>query len=228
MPIPKVDGLKIIETGDDYVKKLLVSDVGGHPRSLEILDEVLKEEGQDFSPNRVVNRVASLLNLLYSQWDDECAETVLEAVLTGQKFERPTDKVGRFTIEDIQQLGLVHLNKSTKMLECPLVWLHMKFPKCCRDLAVDPTLESVRNYLDSERYSCHIFWQSWEEFVARFWVFKANFLDGRKMNWRDLHSGAAFNDDVEDSPNVMVKKLKLVRARTGLPLLTVNYIIKWT
>ena len=78
-------------------------------------------------------------------------------LLTGQKFYSPTDKVGEFTIDNIQQIGLVNLNSDTKQLECLLVWLQMKFPQYCRNLAVDPTLESIQNYLDSECYSCFIF-----------------------------------------------------------------------
>ena len=39
-----------------------------------------------------------------------------------------------------------------------------------------------------------------------------------ELAWRDLHSGAIFNNEgVEDSPNVVVKKLKLVWAKNWAP-----------
>ena len=47
---------------------------------------------------------------------------VLSAVMVEQKFSSHSQRVGSFTIEQIERCGLVRWNRVTQLLECPFVW----------------------------------------------------------------------------------------------------------
>ena len=217
LKLPRVDGLKIFDSSNDYIKKMLVVDMEGHPRSLEILGECLSEHGPDYSPSVVVEEVKKKVDGLYGLWNKHLAEVVVGPILTGQKFENRDDKVGEYTVEYIEQLGLVHLDDKTKQLICPLVWLQLHFPKHIEVLAADPYLGSMQNYLYPDQDACTLCWQSWEVFVAKFFCMKTSVFDGNTMSWYDLHAGATFNPSTQKPPMVVVKKLQLVKTRRFCP-----------
>lgn len=80
LSLPRVDDSKIIHIVNDHIKKLIVSDMGGHPRSLEILSDVLNES-DDYSPTSITEEVLSRLKSLYGQYGVQTSRHPYQNVL---------------------------------------------------------------------------------------------------------------------------------------------------
>ena len=222
---PKLDGKKVINT-EDELEELLVHDMGGHGRLLEILSDVLRchPEASLYELSAIV---IDNITRKYQSWtfNDTGAKNVLIAVLTGKKYARRDCVVSindfNVSIEDIEQTGMITWNRETKQLECPFVWMHIRAPGLLEKFYADSKYSQVLYNSDPEKYPLGVgCWQAWEDFTARFWCFKTSLFAGQTIGWYNLHSGAMFNK-IAPEPSVKVKKLTLVKAKNHCSTTTI-------
>ena len=222
---PKLDGKKVINTKDE-LEELLVHDMGGHGRLLEVLSDVLRRH-PEASLYDLSAKVICDITRQYQTWtyNDTGAKNVLIAVLTGKKYATRDCMVSiddfKVSIEDIEQTGMITWNGETKQLECPFVWMHIRVPELLELFYADSNYSQVLHNSDPEKYPLGVgCWQSWEDFTARFWCFKTSLFAGQTIGWYNLHSGAMFNK-IAPEPSVKVKKLTLVKAKNHCSTTTI-------
>ena len=202
---PRVDGHKILQT-EDPVEKMLVGDMGGHGRALEIFCEKLiaikNIQGDNYSIYDVMNKFDHALSMYYPNFDicnlgEEVLKKLVAAVLTGVAVS-PKTRFGEYSVDDIVQLGLFRREKSST-LSCPFIWLKRMVPDLIHEAFCDPEYHRIA----SDKYYT---WQNWEVFIAKFISLKSKVLCGRR-SWKEFHKGASFGDEI---PDVTIEKLSLV------------------
>ena len=223
LALPIIDGKKIIDTKDDAVKDLLVDDMGGHGRALEVLKLELDKYGDtDYSSITLMNDVRNNLKQLYPHWGEynEDIKPILSAVITGRKFDGPMEEYCGHRIEEYTKCGLLRWNKITNKLDCPFIWLWLvsEHYSDLRSLLWVEGVYTQAEYLENpevcpQGFAC---WQHWEVFTAQFWCLKTSVYNGAEIGWHKLHSGAKFGKGKE--PMVHVKKLEYRKAVEHCPI----------
>ena len=217
LTLPVIDGKKIIDTKGDIIRELLVDDMGGHGRALEVLESELNKYGDaKYSSITLMHDVRIKLKLRYPHWSEpkDDLKAILTAVITGMKFEGPGSKYRGRSIEDYVQYGLLRFNRATKRLDCPFVWLWL-ISEAYEDLRSVLWVEGVytqAEYLNNpevcpQGFAC---WQHWEVFTAKFWCLLTTVYSGTEIGWHHLHAGAKFGNGIE--PKVRVKQLQYKKA----------------
>lgn len=80
----------------------------------------------------------------------------------------------------------------------------------------DPSYGQLEHNLNPEVHPCDVAsWESWEDFIVRFWCLKTSVFDGLVLNWKELHQGATFNG--RDMPHVRVNRLTSAKATQHSP-----------
>ena len=202
-----LDGHAIIKSSNMFVR-MLVDDMGGHGRALEMLMKSLQELGVDLDELRI-DLLASTLRLklqgCYPSWfkveDGDDLIPVFESVLARQKFASTNSHISlKFTVEDVVRLGLIRWNPETHMLEVPFIlfWLLTteapNTPPLLRRLARD----NVSSGIAKKRTGLEG-WRAWEEFVADFQSLKSKVFDGKEVTLEELHAGARLSDSAAKS-----------------------------
>lgn len=216
----KIDGNKILAPRD-IVERLMVSDMGGHGCSLEILQmELVDYRNKDLSCSTVMDTVYSKLRQIYPGWgtiSNDHIKVVIQSLLVGKKFDNLQVVLGDRTIDSYQQLGLIRWNNQSKTLECPFIWLRIVATSFCdlNSILYAPSRYGTAAYVnDPTNNSMNKVWQHWEDFVARFWCVKTWAFAGEQVSWNDLHAGALLR---ENNHMVRIKPLKLVKAKQHYP-----------
>lgn len=196
---PKVDGNKVHNTSDP-LEQLLIDDMGGHGQALEVLCSVLhNSRNVDYGVGDVMEKVEHRLGELYATWPFLKVRAVLLVVLGRQTFVTRSEKIGEYTVEDIEQLGLVTWNRHSKKL--PFI----AAKNYLRKMYMDPSYDQISHNLNPDKYQHGAAsWESWEDFVVRFWCLKTDVFNGQVIRWQQLHSGAVFRGH-EPGPLVQVQ-----------------------
>lgn len=210
---PKIDGSEVLHPRD-YIERLMVSDMGGHGCALELLSCALPDYRQGKPCLAIMEEICTKLKLRYQGWWISNDKTVLQAILLGQKFPSPESLVGSCSVDTYQSSGLIRWDRHTKRLECPFIWFKLVVEEHGDLMAILDANSSykamlyVDNPVDNDM---PLYWQHWEDFVARFWCLKTSFFANEEVEWRSLHAGALFKDRTSN-PKVFVKALNLVTA----------------
>jgi hypothetical protein len=219
---PVIDGLELI-IGEaklfdfpDFERKILVSDMGGHGRALEILNAAFENWTENSSfvevtcyvKENILNRYPSLKSSLLGMIP------VIKAILTRQRLRRD-DKVGdQFTVDQCTDFGLFRYNEKDMVLECAFILLSLlsdqkllKDLHCCEYDPLDHTKDPERYGLVSQ---C---WQHWEEFNARFRCLKSQLIGESRVSWSYIHAGAFFGSNCDDLVDSYPMELKILSHR---------------
>ena len=210
---PKLDGSKVIKA-KDAGEELLISDMGGHGRSLEFLSGILKKsKGSTGAKGRLLHEK---LKHFYPKWSDKMPEKtsseVLGAILTGREVSKHTC-FGDYSVEALEQFGIISWNRTTKKLTCPFQWLKITHPGLLNLIYADADYWGVDYENDPINFPRNTpEWLQWEDITARFFSLKTRVFHGQEISWYDLHAGAAFKTDEVPNPKVLVQNLKVVQA----------------
>ena len=201
-----LDGHAILKSSNMFIQ-MLVNDMGGHGRALEMLVESLQELRVD--PDELeINLLASKLRLklqgCYPSWfkveDGDDLIPVFESALARQKFTSTNSHISsKFTVEDVVRLGLIRWNRKTHMLEVPFILFWLLTTEA-------PNASPVLTRLARDNVSSSIVmrtglegWRAWEEFIADFQSLKSKVFDGKVMTLEEFHAGAKLSNSAAKS-----------------------------
>ena len=217
-----LDGQPIVKSSNMLVQ-MLVDDMGGHGRALEMLVESLEKLGGDHDNLRLGSLASTLRFKLeghYSSWFDVADHLlpVFESALARRHFPSLNSQVSpKFTVEDVLRLGLIRWSRTTQTLEVPFILLWLLTTSNNENECV--VLEKLANDRVSgllERRTGLEGWGSWQDFVANFQSLKSKVFDGKEMTLAELHAGAKLSDSAAKSL-IRVKKQDVVWTKKRYP-----------
>ena len=197
-----LDGHAIIKSSNMLVH-MLVDDMGGHGRALEMLVdslEPLQRKGQDQDSFSLAELASSLRHNFRERYPSlfELGDDLLplvESTFARRSFSSLQSSISpNFTVEDALTLGLIRWSPQTQTLEMPfiLLWLLTtgtpNAPPLLRHLAHDNVSSGIVKRTGLEG------WGSWQDFVANFQSLKSKVFDGKEMTLAELHAGAKLSD----------------------------------
>ena len=219
-----LDGHAIMKSSNMLVQ-MLVDDMGGHGRALEMLVDSLQplqKEGQDQDSFSLAELASSLRRNFRERYPSlfELGDDLLplvESTFARRSFSSLQSSVSpKFTVEDALTLGLIRWNPETQTLEMPfiLLWLLTTgtptAPPLLRQLAHDNVSSGIVKRTGLEG------WGSWQDFVAKFQSLKSKVFDGKEMTLAELHAGAKLSDSAAKS-FIRVKKQDVVWTKKRYP-----------
>jgi hypothetical protein len=224
------------------ITRLLINDVGGHGRALELIADELAKYQNGLEPN-----TSELVNAIYTKLSNRYAEAlymlqnhtlpIVRCILSRQQI-RLQDMVPGSDLqwEYVTAAGLIWFERSSTnygygYLVAPYIWLWM----LGRTPAIEKT-KSLCRFLRSwqfndyekllhlaagkeERYTT---WQSFEAFCCSFRILRSlGFGDGEEVPLKLLHSGCKLRDDQK---TMVVNRhfQALYQRRTNLRLVKVD------
>ncbi len=196
---PAVDGAFLVEKygADEPGLRLLVGDMGGHGRALELLEEVVREHPSRPLPlAKVANKLYHKLIGKYDNWIAKSTALfgpVVTAVLARSPFMHELDTVADgIAVEEVLGLGLVRWAGPNTPLDLSYValWL-MATDEQKLDLMLGD-YESVEASLLQKNGRRD--WRAWERLVASFRGLKSVAFAGEDVKLSDLHAGALLSD----------------------------------
>lgn len=239
-PAPKkLDGQKIFRSRDPLVR-LIVFDMDGHGRALEILWDVLSAQRETWkgleilangsvmkSPawsdevplSKIVGDVLVQLSKRYSKMFVNIHDwlPLFQAILVGRKFSSPTALLGNnVPLDHYLSAGLIRWDPSTQRVTCAFVWLCFAANE---NQDICDLLQSAEAYQATQRDSsvnpvkfamAANCWMHFDEFVARFQAMKSKVFAGSVMRWREYQSEACLGQG--ESPFVKVQALQCATA----------------
>ena len=207
---------------DSRVTRLLVNDVGGHARAMELIADELTMYQNGVQPN-----IAELANAIYAKLKDRYKEAlfmlkdsalpIAQCILSRRQI-RLRDKIPGSELEwqDVASSGLIWF-ESTEIedvygprgyLVAPYIWLWMlaRLPpesnteRLCKFLRTWKfnDYEELLNLETYEGLPGNSTWQSFEVFCCYFRILRSlGFEDGQEVPLKQLHSGCKLRDDEE-------------------------------
>jgi hypothetical protein len=183
---------------EDVVKDLLASDMGGHGRALECLDEVLSSLDENmFSFQEVVARVVQKLKGIYEETLLSNHFAVIKACIGRIRFEKKTDKIpgSIYNVDEIVSMGLFRYDAGKQLLEVPNIFLELQ-----ADDLWKTSYKSMNHSMNPDENPLSIqTWQHWEDINARFRCLKTILFSESNLSSQpcyvkleDLHLGAKF------------------------------------
>ena len=200
--------------------RLLVNDVGGHARAIEIIADELAKHQNDLEPN-----IAELANALFNRLINRYKEAVLvlrddifpivQCILSRQKICLHKEIPGsNLRWEDVTASGLIWFESDRAdydydlqgYLVAPYIWLWMlarmpptkdteRLCKFLRNWQFNDYAELL--YLKTgEGPPGNTTWQSFERFCCSFRILRSlGFKNGQEVALKDLHWGCKLRDD---------------------------------
>jgi len=198
---------------NDEVLALVVNDMGGHGRALEILEEELeKVSGSLDNIAELMEKVQQSLFLRYFGWINVDFIPVLRVILVGYKCNSTQDKIphSKYSVDEICSFGLIHFDVWNRTLICPFILLWMLGSQPTSDLRALLTTNGqlAAQLLGLPTYGP--FWQEWEVFNALFRCLKSVVYDGAIIWFNEFHH-MVFPVGFKDF-KVKVTRLELVQA----------------
>ena len=196
---------------DHPVVNMLVDDMGGHGRALEVLQNSLYNRDIDnCNFLDLMNNIRTQLEDRYNYWLTKANEfkPLLRVILAHQIIELDCPIPGTiFFPEDYTRLGLVKFeglvdSKSRRgYLTCPYIWLwmiaHFTNDPILRDWDFSYIKET--QHMENTSFPPGLqYWQHFEHFVARIRVLKSDIFDNNEwISLGKLYDGArhSFGDD---------------------------------
>jgi hypothetical protein len=184
---------------DEVVKNLLATDMGGHGRALECLDQVLSSSNDDtFSFQDVVSKVVQNLKDVYEETLFSNQFAIIKACIGRIRFEKKTDRIpgSIYSVDQVLSMGLFRYDAELGLLEVPNIFLELQGNKWWRT-----SYASMDHTINPDEYPLSIqTWQHWEDINARFRCFKSILFSESEASSQssgyvqlgDLHLGAKF------------------------------------
>jgi hypothetical protein len=237
LPLRRLDASKIFvgpAVNSDLRLRTVIDDMGGHPRALEKLFQVLVHFGADASgdtlrvvvddldkgwdPLRVMNGVGDELLQSYSrsfEWGKPLLECVFVGgtILTTDSIQIGTRSVN---VQDIVGGGLVFYDALTNRLSAPFIFLFTvlrsdpKFQRYLQQLYVAVARANLEVLTGDDLAD------EFERQVALSWHVKTQFLSGRTMSWKELHRGARFNPAWDQHVTIVPAPLGVVKLKSKI------------
>eukprot|EP00644_Phytophthora_capsici_P001142 jgi/Phyca11/129711/e_gw1.86.23.1 len=183
---PTVEGEDIFATfNGDQLIELLIDDMGGFGRALEVLHVMMRKARRKGSLEfmSVLTAVLAELRVLYPRIKKKMAS--MQEAFLAVVARRPVDKYSRFgklSLDDVISTGLVR--REGRFLTCPYVlYLLLDTP--------DSPWSKYKCYSSQETRENAKPWQTWEAFNYKLRALKSVACQG-KVDWRDIHRGARF------------------------------------
>jgi Crinkler effector protein N-terminal domain len=181
---PTVNGRSLLEPlrGDnESLVQLLVDDMGGHARALEVLFSVMvQHQGKAFEYMPMMHHVLAAIRHAFPKVIKHMMDMkqAFYAVITRQIVDEYSS-FGSLKLDQVISCGLIRCKQV--YLECPFVlYLLLK------SRLVD---EPVQDFKDLKP------WQAWEQFNSRFRALKSNFFSQQSsVLWTEIHIGARFGE----------------------------------
>lgn len=237
LPLCRLDPSEIfkgVAVNQDLRLRTVIDDMGGHPRALEKLFQVLvkTEAGSaddkrcmniddltdGWDPLFVMSSVGEQLMQSYSRSFD-WGKPLLECVFLGVKV-LTTDSINIGTrsvyIQDILGGGLVFHDALTSRLSAPFIFLFTVLYKDPRFQRYLQQLYIAVTQVNIERLTGDDLSDEFERQVAIFWYVRTQFFRGQTMSWKELHSGARFNPTWDQKVTIVPAPEGVVKLRTKI------------
>ena len=237
LPLRRLDPSKIFAgtaVDSDLRLRTVIDDMGGHPRALEKLFQVLVRFGagaaggtrcvvidvldEGWDPLQVMNGVGDELLQSYSR-SFEWGKPLLERVfLGGTVLATDSIQIGTQSVyvQDIVGGGLVFHDALTNRLSAPFVFLFTvlrsdpKFQRYLQQLYIAVARSNIEVLTGDDLAD------EFERQVAMFWHVKTQFFSGRTMSWKELHQGARFNSAWDQRVTIAPAPLGVVKLQTKI------------
>jgi len=237
LPLCRLDPSEIfkgVAVNQDLRLRTVIDDMGGHPRALEKLFQVLvkTEAGSaddkrcmniddltdGWDPLLVMSSVGEQLMQSYSRSFD-WGKPLLECVFLGVKV-LTTDSIRIGTrsvyIQDILGGGLVFHDALTSRLSAPFIFLFTVLYKDPRFQRYLQQLYIAVTHVNIERLTGDDLSDEFERQVAIFWYVKTQFFRGQTMSWKELHSGARFNPNWDQKVTIVPAPKGIVKLQSKI------------
>lgn len=209
---PPVDGKQVIpNAGSNPLVEVLIEDMGGHGRALEVLFELVRNAGADHE--ELFSVVVDSLKQRYPAWRTmtDHLVPVLGLVLGNVRVAAETRVAGtNFCVNDVVETGLVRLSESG-VLTCPYIWLSIMVPKVGQELHTSILAPLIAS-MDGRVHGSNI-WQTFEEFNVRFRCFRSK-LCGTNATLSGVHAGATISSQF---PGIMNTEMSQHQASQQCP-----------
>ena len=208
--------------------------MGGHPRALEKLFQVLAESKIGVADDTRGVRIDNLddawdpLCVMYGVGDElmksysrslEWGKPLLERVFLGGTV-LPTDSIQigsqSVYVQDILGFGLVFHDARSNRLSAPFIFLFTvlrsdpKFQRYLQQLYIAVAQANIEKLTGDDLAD------EFERQVAVFWHVKTQFFSDQKLSWKELHSGARFNPNWDQQVTIVPAPLGVVKLRTKI------------
>jgi len=210
-----LDGKVIIENRNDDTIRLLIEDMGGHGRALEVLKDCLdKVQLSGTSLGDFMGHFKSKLQTTYPSLKNAPPYwfTATLLIIAHKRLKLKdiiyTSSTETVTVEELLQVGLFTLENDR--LNCAYIFIWI--------LSINSNIEPLKN-LNFNSYDEQAGklgkgeWQHFEEFLADYRVIKSCAFEGL-VRLSEFHQGAVFGGD---NANVEIKSTPLKKSEI-LPL----------
>lgn len=202
---PKIQGEDVfLGYGSDALVQLLVDDMGGFSRCLEVLYTVMQSIGQNgtFDFAKVLKRVVKALFEAYPAIltsIDAMREAFLAAV--ARRVVYKSTMFGNATLDQVISAGLIRLRDA--FLQCPYVLYLM--------LTADGNpWREFDSYVPVDSRQDILPQQAWDEFYSKFRVLKSMaFAPESPLLWGIVHSGARLGSGFDRFVREVPRKVEL-------------------
>lgn len=217
----RLDGFKIFPN-PNRLERMLIGDMGGHGRALEMLAETLNSTSPDSSFETIVTLLRAKLVEKYGDWFRKNATTLLpifEAVLARRRFPLITDKIyDGFTVEDATLLGMITWDDNEGTLCAPFILFWLMSSSCLKQLN-GPLLGLLSNIdlpTEDHRQKGRVTvglatFHHLEEFVLHFRALKSKVFAGKNVSMGEFHAGAKLSPLAQNTV-IHVREQQSVRA----------------
>jgi len=223
---PTINQRPVFQTDGNRLLQLLVDDMDGHGRPLEVLSQALAAF-KSFDPtigvhfSKLMADVLFRLKQRYERWTDANLP-VLHAVLCQTAFQDVLDVIPgtNLTVDQVVSSGLFRVVTTrttvTKMyLRAPYIWVALMCGSWENPLLLSLQFDCLVDQGHLSGASSAVAptsWASFEHFCASFRAFKAAIIPppASAVKWSDFHSGAIFGSGCD--VGVVWKPLQFVQA----------------
>lgn len=174
--------------GNEDLTQLLINDMGGFGRCVEVLYSVMLEAKRNGAFNflSVLEQVEKAMREAYPAIEEQIKE-MREAFLAvlARRVVNTNTTFGGVNLDDVISAGLIRRNGS--QLECPYILYLML------DTADFPW-DALDSYIPRQKREDAKPWQLWERFNCKFRVLKSiAYAEAPPVKWTDVHHGAYFS-----------------------------------
>eukprot|EP01097_Dermamoeba_algensis_P006256 TRINITY_DN3918_c0_g2_i3.p1 TRINITY_DN3918_c0_g2~~TRINITY_DN3918_c0_g2_i3.p1 ORF type:complete len:660 (-),score=124.04 TRINITY_DN3918_c0_g2_i3:436-2334(-) len=218
---PTIDGKKILDP-HHQLTKLLIDDMGGNGRAIEILqDEFQGKTTNEIDDLPISHVMQNLVNKLRMRYPDmmkyaKFYKQTLRVILAN-KILNYQDVIPQTSItpEQLVESGFMWFQpKDDKRghLYCPYIWLYLIAVQAGEELQ-DWKFESTYDVWRDPTPAAGLLWQSFETFCAKFRVLKSKiYADQEQIYLGEILNGVKFKSDETLKIPIINQQLTLVHA----------------
>jgi hypothetical protein len=214
LKVPLLNGKEIFRgfLRGNPILDLLIDDMGGNGRALEILEDQWKiylKSPEIYDIPTLMTNLRSDLQSVYADISDATSHfiPILRAIMTKHEFNEAADIIPgtEWTVDKACSSGLINFNTDPEYpntLSCAFVWLWLLTSR-----KHDNLYQLVTGIYDNSAGDKVNFptWPQFEKFNAHYRCLKSQLFDGQIVPMSKFHDGAVLNGDIY----IKIKPLKL-------------------